>query len=124
MPRYSATLATSCQHTVPLEVEGTSLLLPDAPETGKPHKKLMVMSLSHTDTKSNSKEICEEGHSSLGGADISVTVDTVRIIYKLRDYHYLITAKFKTTSSGTFAFFHFIFIHRKFNAVCASTGKY
>lgn len=69
------------------------------------------MSLGHTDTKSNSIEIPEECHSSLSGADISITVDIARIIYEFRDYDYLITAKFKTSSSGKFPLFYFIFIY-------------
>lgn len=82
------------------------------------------MSLGHTDTKPNSNEIHEERHSSLSGADISISVDIARIIYEFRDYDYLVTARFKTTSSGKLPLFHFIFIYMKFNAVCASTGKY
>lgn len=65
------------------------------------------MSLGHVDIKSNSSEICEEGHGSLGGADISITVDIARIIYEFRDYDYLVTANFKTTSSGKFRLFYF-----------------
>lgn len=84
----------------------------------------MVMSLGHTDTRSNFNEIREEGHSSPSGADISITIDIARIISEFRDYDYLITAKFKTSSSGKFPLFHFIFIYMKSNAVCASTGKY
>lgn len=58
------------------------------------------MSLGQRDTKPNSNEIHEEHHSSLSGADISISVDIARIIYEFRDYDYLVTAKFKTTSSG------------------------
>lgn len=67
----------------------------------------MVMSPGHTDTKSDFNEISKEGHSSLSEADISNTVDIARIIYEFRDYDYLLTAKFKT-SSGTFPCFPFV----------------
>ena len=82
------------------------------------------MSLGHTVTKSNSSKIHEEHHSSLSRADISVTGDLAVIIYEFSDYDYLITGKCKTSFSGKFPFFHFIFIYMIFNAVCVFNGKY